>query len=60
MAEDTPRAEAPLPDDSRDDTTKIPAGPHAKRSLTNVDSTPGAGVLPPIGEADDPNLQPTS
>jgi hypothetical protein len=35
------------------------AGPHAKPELMNPDATPGTGMLPPIGDADDPNEQPT-
>jgi len=34
------------------------AGPHAKRHLTNLDATPGSGVLPAV-ENDDENMQPT-
>lgn len=37
-----------------------PAGPHSQRALTNPDSTPGTGMLPPIGLSDDPNMQSTS
>jgi hypothetical protein len=37
-----------------------PAGPHAKPELMNPDATPGTGALPPIGTAEDPNVQPTS
>lgn len=36
------------------------AGPHARPELTNPDSTPGTGMLPPIGPSDDPNMQSTS
>ena len=37
-----------------------PAGPHSRPSLTNPDSTPGTGMLPPVGASDDPNMQSTS
>jgi hypothetical protein len=37
-----------------------PAGPHSQRALTNPDSTPGTGMLPPVGLSDDPNMQSTS
>jgi hypothetical protein len=35
------------------------AGPHAQTHLTNPDATPGTGMLPPVGESDDGNSQPT-
>ena len=37
-----------------------PAGPHARADLMNPDATPGAGSLPPIGETEEANSQPTS
>ncbi|MCK0196721.1 hypothetical protein MWN34_07315 [Ancylobacter sp. 6x-1] len=36
-----------------------PAGPHAQPHLTNPDATPGTGMLPPVGEDEDPNAQPS-
>lgn len=42
-----------------DDEQLPPAGPHANPALTNPDVTPGAGTLPPVGESEDPNPQPT-
>lgn len=39
---------------------RIPvAGPHADPRLMDPDRTPGTGMLPPIGLAADPNMQPT-
>jgi hypothetical protein len=35
------------------------AGPHAKPELMDEEKTPGAGTLPPVGESDDGNAQPT-
>lgn len=35
------------------------AGPHADPRLMNPDATPGSGVIAPIGETDEPNLQST-
>jgi hypothetical protein len=37
-----------------------PAGPHSQRALTNPDSRPGTGMLPPVGLSDDPNMRSTS
>jgi hypothetical protein len=37
-----------------------PAGPHSQPALTNPDSTPGTGMLPPIGLSETPNMQSTS
>jgi hypothetical protein len=37
-----------------------PAGSHSQPALTNPDSTPGTGMLPPVGLSDDPNMQSTS
>jgi hypothetical protein len=37
-----------------------PAGPHATPELMDEEKTPGTGALPPIGEDDDGNMQPTS
>lgn len=37
-----------------------PAGPHADPRLMNPDATPGSGAIAPIGETDEPNIQPTS
>jgi len=42
------------------DARKHPAaGPHAKTELMDEEKTPGAGALPPVGESDDANAQPT-
>ncbi len=35
------------------------AGPHSRTELTNEDATPGTGMLPPVGESDDGNVQPS-
>ena len=35
------------------------AGPHAKPELMDEEKTPGADTLPPVGESDDGNAQPT-
>jgi hypothetical protein len=44
----------------QDEQPKQPAaGPHAKPELMDEEKTPGAGALPPIGESDDSNAQPT-
>ena len=44
----------------RDPSDLPPAGPQAHPSLTNPDSTPGTGMLPPVGPSDDSNMQPSS
>lgn len=39
------------------DETPAAAGPHARPSLMNPDATPGTGMLPPIGDSEDSNMQ---
>lgn len=36
-----------------------PAGPHARHHLTNEEATPDTGMLPPVGESEDPNSGPS-
>jgi hypothetical protein len=52
-----------LADDTRqtdEDESTPSAGPHATPELMNPDATPGAGTLPPIGNEEDGNVQPSS
>jgi hypothetical protein len=51
---------APKPGDKEKSGNLPPAGPHADPRLMNPDATPGSGAIAPIGETDEPNIQPTS
>ena len=54
-----PRKPEKLRPEQPDQLRHPAAGPHAKPELMDEEKTPGAGTLPPIGESDDSNAQPT-
>ena len=63
MADDKskPDETAPKKEPAKNESGELPsAGPHADPRLMNPDATPGSGAIAPIGETDEPNIQPTS